>query len=450
MKRLGLFILPLVLLVVLGCSANPPQIANEESAIVDPISNRQAESFLTGRWISTPDLNSDLVLDIMQSGEDYTYRFQVKSHIYEGEVTVYHDGILLEGIPWVSNLGDTMGVDDPEEIPTYGIDFVFENGNLLMQNHGNAMNYYVKIDCDERFITLVKETTQANTQVEMSETIEIGKLQIRDEVYYFHDIPYSGVVLGASHIIPEYADQSSEIETYEMSEGLFHGKYELIAPGRDIRGNYRYGKKHGEWRFMEDYAENVANIRHEIWQDGIREGEWLHFTYYYSTDSQEHYKTEVWENGSLVGGWTLGDRFDDELDDHILVTEDDWEGMRYEITIQVDGQPQKKVTMEQYFEYLDKYHFIPTVIQECVFPNATFGDVYHIVNKRNLHYLQSDIPLTDFIFSYNYGSITVTYEYKSEKHLFIEMLWVHSGGGFIVEIIEMENETVSKLSMFAP
>ena len=430
-----------VFVAVLGCGTAPPQIANEESA---------TESFLIGRWKSSGDLNCDLVLDIMQSGNDYSYRFQVKSQIYEGQVTVYPDGILLEGIPWVSNLENTMGVDEPKEIATYGIDFVLQNGNLLMQNHGNAMNYFVKIDCDERFITLVKETTQTNATVEMPETIEIGKLQIRDDVFYFNDVPYSGLVLGAGHIIPDYGDQSSEIETYEMKDGLFHGKYDLFAPGREIRGNYRYGKKHGEWRFMENYAENVANISYEIWQDGIREGEWRHFTYYYSTDTQEHYKTEIWENGSLVGGWTLGDSFDDGLDEHIFVTKDDWQGVRYEITIQIDGQPQQTVTMEQYFEYLDKYHQIPIVIQECVFPNATLGEVYHIVNKRNLHYLQNDLPSTNFKFFYDYGSITVTYEYKSEKHLLVEMLWVHSGGGFTVEIIEMKNETISKLTRFAP
>ena len=138
------------------------------------------------------------------------------------------------------------------------------------------------------------------------------------------------------------------------------------------------------------------------------------------------------------------------LENVFFVTEDDWEGVKCEIIIQMDGGRQRTVSVNEYIEILASNNSIVSTVQECIFPNATLGRVYNIVNKPGLSYLNDELPVSNAEYSYSDGSITVAYEYKSEKHLYIEMLWVHSGGGFTVEIIERENETKSKVSTFAP
>jgi len=128
------------------------------------ISDTQAEeNSIAGRYRSSEDPNCNIFL-IIDKSEDGGYSFTLLVGLdnseYNGKVTVYETGIVLEGIPWVSNLGalkDGVIPEDEKGEPTYGIDFVWEDGNLTMQNYGNSMNYYVKLSCGNKYITLTRE-----------------------------------------------------------------------------------------------------------------------------------------------------------------------------------------------------------------------------------------------------------------------------------------------------
>jgi len=129
------------------------------------------------------------------------------------------------------------------------------------------------------------------------------------------------------------------------------------------------------------------------------------------------------------------------------VKETDWQGVKCELIYVLEGSPQRTVNASQYIA--NDTDYIISSNQECIFPNANFQQVYDVVRKMSSE-LSDEIPSNDIVFSYYDDSVTVTYEYKSEKHLFIEFLWVESGGGFSVEIIEQENETKSIITTFVP
>ncbi len=103
--------------------------------------------------------NCSITLVIKKNVNDFVYVLNVNGENYEGKVSILNEMFVLEGIPWVSNHGDIQGKDLPLGVgePTFGIEFVREEGKLLLQNNGNAMNYYQKLNCDEKYITLERE-----------------------------------------------------------------------------------------------------------------------------------------------------------------------------------------------------------------------------------------------------------------------------------------------------
>jgi hypothetical protein len=111
---------------------------------------------IAGMYKSVGDETCKITLLIAKDGNDYVFFFNVNGKEYQGKVAVYDDEIVLEGIPWVSNHGDVQGkgVPDGSGEPTFGIEFVRNDGNLVVQNYGNAMNYYEKLSCGGQYITL--------------------------------------------------------------------------------------------------------------------------------------------------------------------------------------------------------------------------------------------------------------------------------------------------------
>ncbi len=103
--------------------------------------------------------NCTISLVIGNNDNDFVYLLNVNGKSYEGKVSIMNEVIVLEGIPWVANHGDVQGKDIPlgAREPTFGIEFVRDEGKLQLQNNGNAMNYYQKLNCDEKFITLERE-----------------------------------------------------------------------------------------------------------------------------------------------------------------------------------------------------------------------------------------------------------------------------------------------------
>ena len=104
-----------------------------------------------------------IFLNITKSDDGYSFGMLVNDKQFNGTVSVsaVENYITLEGIPWVSNDGppDNDGNRVKKKKTTiYGIDAMWEDHDLVIQNSGNSMNSYTKLDCDEKFIRLVKET----------------------------------------------------------------------------------------------------------------------------------------------------------------------------------------------------------------------------------------------------------------------------------------------------
>ena len=123
-----------------------------------------SDESIIGRYRNSEETTCELLLDIFKSGDGYSYKFQVKDRLYEGAISISivddEKWVTLEGIPWVKNIGPITNGDDPDDIedtPTYGIELYWDDNEMGLQNYGNAMNYYVKLDCDDKFIRLVKD-----------------------------------------------------------------------------------------------------------------------------------------------------------------------------------------------------------------------------------------------------------------------------------------------------
>ena len=103
------------------------------------------------------------ILHIKKTDDGYSFTL-LNGDEFKGKVTISNGGITLEGIPWVSNLGALDEDGNPVEkdlAPEYGIDFMWheEDGNLVltMQNSGNSMNSYQKLNCEDKLIALERE-----------------------------------------------------------------------------------------------------------------------------------------------------------------------------------------------------------------------------------------------------------------------------------------------------
>ncbi|MCL2063420.1 MAG: hypothetical protein FWG98_03475 [Candidatus Cloacimonetes bacterium] len=144
--------------------------------------------------------------------------------------------------------------------------------------------------------------------------------------------------------------------------------------------------------------------------------------------------------------------FEDWLKNSYFVSENDWEGMTYKISILIDGEEHRRnVSLREYFD-ISEFSFIVSTTQECFFPKATLAQVYKIVNKPNMamQYLRDELPPSNARFTHLDGLQFVTYEYKAKNNLYIEYIWEESGGGFSLEIIEEDNGTKSVFRMFVP
>jgi hypothetical protein len=82
-----------------------------------------------------------------------------------------------------------------------------------------------------------------------------------------------------------------------------------------------------------------------------------------------------------------------------------------------------------------------TSITECTYQGLNLQQVYDIAKGADEH-LKQELPAVDIQYTAN-EVVEVKYQYKSKKHLFIEVLY--AGGDTTIEIIENENSTTSKI-----
>lgn len=107
-----------------------------------------------------------LSIDITKIKNEYLYNFNSKSRKFEGKVTfsrsleehlVYINFI---GIKWAEDHGDVTNEANTNrpngDLPAV-VQGLLDDGEIIIQNYGNAMNHYLKIgECDFKYIDLKK------------------------------------------------------------------------------------------------------------------------------------------------------------------------------------------------------------------------------------------------------------------------------------------------------
>jgi hypothetical protein len=107
-----------------------------------------------------------MTITIEKAHKGYNYRFKTDSRSLNGKLTVEADkiehgyNITLEGIEWSEYEGELDEEGEPKqelELPV-GISGVIQENQIIIQNYGNSMNYYVKLpDCGKKYIVLQKQ-----------------------------------------------------------------------------------------------------------------------------------------------------------------------------------------------------------------------------------------------------------------------------------------------------
>lgn len=110
----------------------------------------------------------NLTLTITKKNGQYYYNLKSDLRNLNGKVSLYRSleenetSIMLEGIEWAEYRGEISNEDDENyqekelELPI-GINGSFVENEITIQNYGNSMNYYLKLnDCGEKFIRLKK------------------------------------------------------------------------------------------------------------------------------------------------------------------------------------------------------------------------------------------------------------------------------------------------------
>jgi hypothetical protein len=144
----------------------------------------------------------------------------------------------------------------------------------------NMIVQQILLASDEVMITTDKRIFERNTYEttiqteEMPTEIALYNLQEKNGIYYWNDVPFSGKAKKTTKMSEVFGEDET-FETWEMKDGKFHGEY---TSERDnggysgISGNYKDGKKHGEWQYF--------------------------------TLDKELYKTETYKNDKLIKEWT--------------------------------------------------------------------------------------------------------------------------------------------------
>lgn len=123
---------------------------------------------LTGNYMLEPDdVNCKMELKIYIDKKQFTYQLKTTTRQLQGDVVITPDEkrdgyyITLKNIEWSEYEGAANFSEDeiqedmalPQDVQCV----LYEN-EIIIQNTGNAMNYYVKFgDCDLKYIRLVKK-----------------------------------------------------------------------------------------------------------------------------------------------------------------------------------------------------------------------------------------------------------------------------------------------------
>jgi hypothetical protein len=145
--------------------------SDQHGVFLDTVKRAESAKQIEGTYvvINGPDESGKCTMTIIieKASGGYTYKFSTESRSLSGELSVEategKDGyyINLEGIEWSEYEGalDDEGeakAKEPLDLPI-GINGVIIDNEITIQNTGNSMNYYVKLeDCGKKYIRLRK------------------------------------------------------------------------------------------------------------------------------------------------------------------------------------------------------------------------------------------------------------------------------------------------------
>lgn len=118
---------------------------------------------------SSQDSACNVIISITKIKDDYFYHFTSKSRKLKGKITFIRSlaenlvYINFIGIEWAEDDGDVSKDFDKENatpnkaLPTV-VQGLLDDGEIVIQNYGNAMNHYLKFgECDVKYISLKKK-----------------------------------------------------------------------------------------------------------------------------------------------------------------------------------------------------------------------------------------------------------------------------------------------------
>jgi len=122
-------------------------------------------TFIVGIWTADKEMGSEMSLTISENEGKYAYILETTKNVHKGFLKI-EDGaemfITLPEIKWAEYRGAIPEGKELEDVPLedmFGIGFMYdgETKELMFQNYGNNMNYYVKIaEIDDKYIILKK------------------------------------------------------------------------------------------------------------------------------------------------------------------------------------------------------------------------------------------------------------------------------------------------------
>lgn len=123
-------------------------------------------SNIEGVYVNNEETKCNLQLTISFSEGEYFYKLKTPIRTLSDKVTFFRDleeqkvYINLEGIEWAESLGSIDENGNPKN-PVHdtqkGIEGELAGDYIYIQNYGNSMNYYVKLeDCKDKYVFLKK------------------------------------------------------------------------------------------------------------------------------------------------------------------------------------------------------------------------------------------------------------------------------------------------------
>ena len=124
-----------------------------------------SQKFLLGKYMSEEtNTNCFIELTLFEKNKKIWFRLKTDKRNIIGKAKISKDdGLYYVTLPieYSEYEGDisknSKTINLPKSKP-FGIQFMYDNKELVLQNSGNAMNYYVKFgECEEKYVHLKKK-----------------------------------------------------------------------------------------------------------------------------------------------------------------------------------------------------------------------------------------------------------------------------------------------------